>query len=71
MKIKITEISSKDRKINFKKFELPKIDFSWDSIEYIEPSEEDQKRLEEYNKMLAEIRSQKSKRTSKSIENEH
>ena len=44
------------------KVELPKIDFSTATIEYIEPSEEDKRRLQEYNKKIAELRNKKTKK---------
>ena len=43
-----------DGTIDWDKVELPTIDFSKVTIEYIEPSEDDKRRLEEYNKKIAE-----------------
>lgn len=45
-----------DGTIDWEKVELPKIDFNIATIEYIEPNEEDKRRLAEYNKKVAEYR---------------
>ena len=45
-----------DGTIDWEKVELPKIDLSTATIEYIEPSEEDKRRLAEYNTKVAEYR---------------
>lgn len=60
MKTKPLPLKS-DGSIDWEKVELPKIDFSKATIVYVEPSEEDKRRLAEYNKEVAEYRNQINK----------
>ena len=54
-----------DGTIDWEKVELPKIDFNSAIIEYIDPCEEDKRRLAEYNKKVSEY----CKRINKSKKN--
>lgn len=60
MKAKQLPLKS-DGTIDWEKVELPKIDFDLAKIEYIEPNEEDKRRLAEYNKKMAEYRNRINK----------